>query len=154
MTHPITRLLAVAFIAAAVVACGKSISVKEDAMNYQAAEMKIQTELATKQQALMQKAQALQQNPEKIDELLPEVNQFVAEAKAKLLEIKPQTKKKKKFQAQEIKSIEEMVPLMNSLVEAVKSKDLTKIQAAQQVYFKAMQDLQAAKAELMKQAEK
>lgn len=139
-------------IVLALVACGKTISVKEDAANYAKQESQLQAEMQTEQRALMQKLQAMQKTPEKIDEIMPEVNQFIAQAKTKVQNIKTETAAVKKFQAQELKSIDELSVLLSTIVDAVKTKDISKVQTAQMAYSKAITDMQVAKAELTKAA--
>ncbi|MGL4767567.1 MAG: hypothetical protein ACRCV6_05755 [Formosimonas sp.] len=154
MNNSLCRIAVGLIMALSLWACGKTISVKEDATNYVAAETKIQNELKPRQQALMQKLQAMQATPEKIETLLPEINSFISDAKSQLQQVKPQTDAVKKFQAQELQSIDTMSSFMTTVVEAVKTKDPSKIQEAQGVFIKAMKDLQTAKADLMKEADK
>lgn len=152
--YKLNHLLTCAIVALTLVACGKTISVKEDANNYIMEETKIQAELKPKQQELMNKLQAMQQTPEKIEEILPEINTFIADAKSKLQQIKPQTEAVKKFQAQNIQSLDKLSSFMSSVVDAVKTKDPTKAQNAQQVYVEEISNIKAAKAELMKEVAK
>jgi hypothetical protein len=154
MKTSLTKIIATAAVTLALVACGKGLSVKEDWTEYQVQSAKLQQELSGKQKELMVKMQGLQQNPENADAVFAETDKMMADAKAALQKLKPQTEPVKKFHDSNLKAIDSMSTDMKSLLEAVKAKDMNKLQEANKSFQKTMMDLQAAQSEVLKEVAK
>jgi hypothetical protein len=141
-------------VSATLIACGKSVSVKDDWNQYQVESVKAQKEMQTKQATLMQSLAKAQETPEAMDAFTKEVDTFLADGKTKLNTLKPQTEPVKKFHAQQLKSIDDMGTILKDMSQAIKAKDAAALQTTQKKMQGIMMDLQKAQMEVIEQAGK
>lgn len=131
------------------IACGKQVSVKDDWTKYQLNASKIQQEMQTKQNDIQQQLQKSVMDPAQTAVILAEEDKLIAETKARMSKLDPDTDLVKKVNKKNIEVLDRTSAMMKAMPEAVKVQSAAPIQEAQKAFMSTVGELQAAQAEVL-----
>lgn len=131
------------------VACGKQVSVKDDWTKYQLNAAKIQQEMQAKQNDIQQKLQQAVMDPAQTAVIVAEEDKLIAETKAKMSKLDPDTDLVKKVNQKNIEVLDRTSAMMKAMPEAVKVQSDAPIKEAQKAFMSTVGELQAAQTEVL-----